>query len=109
MFSLPSLPLHSRVSACPILGAIFAPLSVLFALPALAEPWIIKIDPLILLSPNKTNSIVEPLGYIVLSAGFNIFANLTPPVRYSTSTRRWWRVAMRMSFVVWTADVCWFV
>ncbi|KIJ56194.1 hypothetical protein M422DRAFT_239402 [Sphaerobolus stellatus SS14] len=95
--------LHSWATVSPLLGAIFAPFSVLFDIPALTEPWFIKFDPNLLLDPNKANSIPDKLENVVLSAaglGFNIIANVLLVVRFSTSTK-WWRTATKLSVVSW--------
>lgn len=99
--------LHSWATVSPLLGAVFAPFSVLFDIPALTEPWFIKFDSNVLLDPNKANSIPDERGNIALSAigiGFNIIANILLVVRFSSGAK-WWRVATRLSVVSWILKV----
>ncbi|KIJ32390.1 hypothetical protein M422DRAFT_265718 [Sphaerobolus stellatus SS14] len=99
--------LHSWAMVSPLLGAILAPFSTLFDIPALTEPWFIRFDPTVLLDPNKADSIPDKHENVALSVvglAFNIIANVLLVVRFSSSLK-WWRTATRLSVVSWIIKV----
>ncbi|KAF8579220.1 voltage-gated potassium channel [Ramaria rubella] len=99
------LRLHSWAAVAPLMGAIFAPFSTLFDIPALTEPWKIHYDSNAVLEPNKANGFPDPTASLVMNAvglGLNVVANTLLFMRFS-ATIQWWRLATRLSLVFWTS------
>ncbi|WVQ98939.1 hypothetical protein IAU59_006071 [Kwoniella sp. CBS 9459] len=79
---------------CPLVSAIFAPLSTLLDIPALTQHWYAQYG---VTQP-------DPKASLILSAiglALNVLANVLLVVRFSSKTTFWWRHATRWSLISW--------
>ncbi|WVF71970.1 hypothetical protein IAT40_006780 [Kwoniella sp. CBS 6097] len=79
---------------CPLVSAIFAPLSTLLDIPALTQHWyalggVAQPDP-------KASLTLSAIGLAL-----NILANALLVLRFSSKTTFWWRHATRWSLISW--------
>ncbi|WWD01178.1 hypothetical protein V866_008118 [Kwoniella sp. B9012] len=79
---------------CPLVSAIFAPLSTLLDIPALTQHWYARDG-----SPQS-----DPKACLVLSAvglALNIIANILLVMRFSAKSKWWWKHSTRWSLICW--------
>ncbi|WWC60913.1 uncharacterized protein I303_103489 [Kwoniella dejecticola CBS 10117] len=79
---------------CPLVSAIFAPLSTLLDIPALTQHWYAQFG-----TPQS-----DPTACLILSAiglALNIIANILLVMRFSAKSMWWWRHATRWSLICW--------
>ncbi|OCF71649.1 hypothetical protein I204_07709 [Kwoniella mangroviensis CBS 8886] len=79
---------------CPLVSAIFAPLSTLLDIPALTQHWYARDG-----TPQP-----DPKACLVLSAvglALNIVANILLVMRFSAKSKWWWKHSTRWSLICW--------
>ncbi|WWC69262.1 uncharacterized protein I206_103200 [Kwoniella pini CBS 10737] len=79
---------------CPLVSAIFAPLSTLLDIPALTQHWYAQYG-----TPQP-----DPTACLALSAiglALNIIANMLLVMRFSAKSNWWWKHSTRWSLLCW--------
>nr|XP_019042442.1 hypothetical protein I302_09048 [Kwoniella bestiolae CBS 10118]OCF21372.1 hypothetical protein I302_09048 [Kwoniella bestiolae CBS 10118] len=79
---------------CPLVSAIFAPLSTLLDIPALTQHWYAQNG-----IPQQ-----DPKACLILSGiglGLNIIANILLVMRFSAKSKWWWKHSTRWSLICW--------
>lgn len=86
------------IRMCPLLAAIIAPLSVMFDIPALSQPWYGMENQR--LTDETTSLILSTISLFT-----NLVANILLLLRFSVNSRRSYTIATRISIVFWIAKV----